>query len=132
MDGKAIVSARKELPQTSVNSQLRCPMLVHSGAWLGDKRVVLIGLVLMISGGLMALMPEWSMQIAGRLLAGIGGILLNVLMTKMAADWFPGRELSTAMAILGNAAAIRYCIARGQRAKRRPHRDTVRRAHAGQ
>src|SRR5215813_3353103 len=46
------------------------------GARLGDKRVVLIGLALMIAGELvMALAPAWSLQIAGRLLAGSGGIL---------------------------------------------------------
>src|ERR1700730_17301867 len=50
-------------------------------ARLGDKRVVLIGLALMIFGELMmALAPAWSMQIAGRFLAGSGGILLNVVM----------------------------------------------------
>ncbi|HEX4894651.1 MAG TPA: MFS transporter, partial [Hyphomicrobiaceae bacterium] len=33
----------------------------------------------------------------------IGGILLNVLMTKMVADWFAGREIATAMAIFVNS-----------------------------
>lgn len=46
---------------------------------------------------------SWSAQIAGRLTAGIGGVLLNVLMTKMVADWFAGREIATAMAIFINS-----------------------------
>ncbi|GLS36837.1 hypothetical protein GCM10010869_24280 [Mesorhizobium tianshanense] len=46
---------------------------------------------------------SWSMQIAGRLIAGTGGILLSVLMTKMVADWFTGREIATAMAIFVNS-----------------------------
>jgi len=42
---------------------------------------------------------SWTVQIAGRLVAGAGVVLLNVQMTKMVADWFAGREIATAMAI---------------------------------
>jgi MFS family permease len=35
--------------------------------------------------------------------AGTGGVLLNVLMTKMVTDWFAGKEISTAMAIFVNS-----------------------------
>jgi len=81
-------------------------------ARLGDKRVVLIGLALMIFGELMmAFTDTWSMQIAGRFLAGAGGILLNVVMTKMVADWFAGKEMATAMAIFGNSAIIGIALA---------------------
>ena len=74
------------------------------GQRYGDKRVVLVGLALMAVGGvLIALSAIWPMQIAGRLLAGIGGVLLNVLMTKMVADWFASRELATAMGIFVNS-----------------------------
>src|ERR1700754_1168368 len=45
------------------------------GRRYGDKSAVLFGLALMIGGGLlMAFVPIWSWQIAGRLLAGIGGV----------------------------------------------------------
>ena len=82
------------------------------GARLGDKRVVLIGLALMIAGELtMALAPAWSMQLAGRFVAGGGGILLNVAMAKMVADWFAGKEVATAMAIFGNAAPCGIAVA---------------------
>ncbi|XIA63774.1 MFS transporter [Bradyrhizobium sp. TZ2] len=43
------------------------------------------------------------MQFAGRLIAGAGGVLLNVQMSKMVADWFAGREIATAMAIFINS-----------------------------
>ena len=42
---------------------------------------------------------SWSGQIAGRLICGAGGVLLNVQMTKMVTDWFAGKEIATAMAI---------------------------------
>src|SRR3984885_14880556 len=74
------------------------------GQRLGDKNTVLGALLLMLIGGVaMALSTSWSGQIAGRLVAGAGGVLLNVVMTKMVADWFAGREIATAMAIFVNS-----------------------------
>src|SRR5262245_38701359 len=74
------------------------------GRRFGDRPVVLIGLALMVVGGaMMAFLPTWPGQIAGRLVAGIGGVLLNVLMAKMVTDWFAGREIATAMAVFVNS-----------------------------
>lgn len=74
------------------------------GRRYGDKVTVLAGLLMMLAGELlMTASTSWSAQIAGRLTAGIGGVLLNVLMTKMVADWFAGREIATAMAIFINS-----------------------------
>ncbi|MBB4371748.1 MFS family permease [Bradyrhizobium sp. cir1] len=74
------------------------------GRRYGDKVTVLAGLLMMLAGELlMTTSTSWSVQIAGRVIAGIGGVLLNVLMTKMAADWFAGREIATAMAIFINS-----------------------------
>ena len=74
------------------------------GQWLGDKRTVLAALLLMLAGSAaMALGGSWSWQVAGRLMAGTGGVLLNVQMTKMVADWFAGKEIATAMAIFVNS-----------------------------
>ena len=74
------------------------------GRRFGDKRAVAFGMVLMLAGGLvMALVPGWQAQITGRVLAGIGGCILNVLMTKMVTDWFTGCELATAMGIFVNS-----------------------------
>jgi len=59
---------------------------------------------MMLVGSLaMALTELWSLQIAGRLVAGAGGVLLNVQLTKMITDWFAGKEMATAMAIFVNS-----------------------------
>src|ERR1700752_4374769 len=88
------------------------------GRRFGDKRVVLFGLALMTAGGLaMALAPTlewqaWGGQVAGRVVAGSGGVLLTVLMSKMVTDWFAGKEIATAMAIFVNSwpAGIALCL----------------------
>ncbi len=74
------------------------------GQRFGDKATVLGALALMLIGSLaMALSDSWSLQIAGRLVAGAGGVLLNVQMSKMVTDWFAGKEIATAMAIFVNS-----------------------------
>ncbi|WP_375413425.1 CynX/NimT family MFS transporter [uncultured Bradyrhizobium sp.] len=74
------------------------------GRKFGDKATVLTALLSMLAGALaMALSSSWSTQIAGRLVAGAGGVMLNVQMTKMVTDWFAGREIATAMAIFVNS-----------------------------
>lgn len=74
------------------------------GQKLGDKRTVLGALILMLIGSLaMGLSDSWTVQITGRLIGGAGGVMLNVQMTKMVADWFVGKEIATAMAIFVNS-----------------------------
>jgi predicted MFS family arabinose efflux permease len=74
------------------------------GQRFGDKTTVLAALLLMLAGSVvMALAASWSIQIAGRLIAGAGGVILSVQMTKMVTDWFAGREIATAMAIFVNS-----------------------------
>jgi MFS family permease len=74
------------------------------GQKFGDKATVLGALLLMLVGSLaMALGASWSVQIAGRLVAGAGGVIVSVQLTKMLTDWFAGREIATAMAILVNS-----------------------------
>ena len=74
------------------------------GQKFGDKATVLGALALMLAGSLaMALATSWSAQIAGRLVAGAGGVIVSVQLTKMLTDWFAGREIATAMAILVNS-----------------------------
>jgi predicted MFS family arabinose efflux permease len=71
------------------------------GQRFGAKRVVLAGLLLMALGGtVMGMSSSFTSAAAGRLIAGTGAVLLNVMFTKMIADWFAGREIVTAMAIL--------------------------------
>jgi MFS family permease len=74
------------------------------GQKFGDKTAVLGALLSMLIGSLaMAMATSWSVQITGRLVAGAGGVVLSVQLTKMLTDWFAGREIATAMAILVNS-----------------------------
>ena len=52
---------------------------------------------------MMATAGSWNIQIAGRLIAGAGSVILSVQLTKMLTDWFAGKEIATAMAILVNS-----------------------------
>ena len=70
------------------------------GQRFGAKQIVIVGLALMVVGGvLMGLVSSFAVVTAGRLIAGIGAVFINVLGAKMIADWFVGREIVTAMAI---------------------------------
>jgi MFS family permease len=74
------------------------------GQRFGDKTTVVAALLLMLAGSVaMASAVSWNMQIAGRLVAGAGGVILSVQMTKMLTDWFAGKEIATAMAIFVNS-----------------------------
>ncbi|MEA2873512.1 MAG: hypothetical protein QOH67_3488 [Hyphomicrobiales bacterium] len=71
------------------------------GQRLGAKRMVLAGLAMMaIGGAMMGASSSFAAAAAGRLISGTGAVLFNVLVTKMIADWFAGREITTAMATL--------------------------------
>ncbi len=74
------------------------------GRFFGDKPAVAAGLALMTLGGAVtAFGAGWEAQLTGRVIAGAGGVILNVLMTKMVTDWFAGREIATAMGIFVNS-----------------------------
>jgi len=71
------------------------------GQRFGNRRVVVAGLALMIAGAaLTAGAGGFATAVAGRLLSGIGAVVMNILLAKIVSDWFAGRELSTAMAIM--------------------------------
>jgi MFS family permease len=71
------------------------------GQRFGARNLVLVGLLLMASGGaLMGASTSLLTVAIGRLISGVGAVLINVLMTKMVTDWFAGREIITAMGIL--------------------------------
>ncbi len=69
------------------------------GQRYGAKNIVLVGLLLMAVGGALTAMELFPIAASGRLISGIGAVLINVVMTKMVTDWFTGREIITAMAI---------------------------------
>ena len=74
------------------------------GARYGDKRMALIGLALMTGGGVwLANAAGFAEADAARLVSGVGAVILNVLITKMVADWFEGKERLLAMSVLVNS-----------------------------
>ena len=73
------------------------------GARFGDKRVALVGLAMMIVGGLGFAGCESIIGASvARAVMGVGAVLLNVLLFKMATDWFAGKEMILAMSVLVN------------------------------
>lgn len=70
-------------------------------ARLGDKRVMVFGLTLLVLGAeVFSFSIGFPTAFAGRLVSGTGFVLVNMLMMKIVTDRFAGRELSTAMGIL--------------------------------
>jgi len=71
------------------------------GQRFGSKRVLLAGLALMAVGGvLMAFAGSFGMAVVARVVSGTGAVLMSVLIARMVTDWFVGREIVTAMAIV--------------------------------
>jgi MFS family permease len=53
-----------------------------------------------LGGALLALSDAYEIMFTGRLISGIGAVLLNVLVTKMVTDWFAEHRIATAMGVL--------------------------------
>src|SRR5688500_524427 len=67
----------------------------------GERRTGVCSLGLMVAGGLLTAWSEsFAMAAAGRVLSGAGGVLMNMALIKLTADWFAERELATAMAVM--------------------------------
>lgn len=83
-------------------SQLPGAAVALPGGWLtarlGDRRALLGGLGLMVLGGaVLARAPGFEVALAGRLVAGAGSSLVNLVLTKGVMDRFAGAELTVAM-----------------------------------
>jgi len=73
-------------------------------ARIGDKRTLLLGLVVMIAAALLfTWTTSYQLRFASRLLGGCGSVLLTVLMSKVITDWFIGREIATAQAVIASS-----------------------------
>ena len=71
------------------------------GQRLGERRVVIAGLALMVLGGIVtASATGFAVAAAGRIVSGVGAVLMNILLARLISDWFAGKELSTAMAVM--------------------------------
>jgi predicted MFS family arabinose efflux permease len=73
----------------------------YAGRFASDRLLCGLGLTGLAIGALVTAAAPGPDQIAlGRLVAGAGGLFAMLYFTKMAADWFDGREMATAMSIL--------------------------------
>jgi MFS family permease len=71
------------------------------GQRFGSLRVAVAGLTLLIVGGMIvSYSGGFDSAAIGRALGGAGGVLVNIMLARMVADWFRGRELQTAMGIM--------------------------------
>lgn len=71
-------------------------------ARLGDRATLIGGLGLMVAGALVAASGQGVTPVfAGRVISGVGAVFLNVTATKVTTDWFAGREIASAMSLLG-------------------------------
>jgi predicted MFS family arabinose efflux permease len=72
-----------------------------AGRYLSDRVLVAAGLGAVALGGFIAVLADgFALLAAARLISGAGFVLSTLYFTKMIADWFAGRELATAMAVL--------------------------------
>ena len=74
------------------------------GRRFGLKSIAVLGLFLMAAGGLITTYADTYFLIStGRVIAGTGAVLFNVLSAAMIANWFENKELTLAMAIHVNS-----------------------------
>ncbi|MBP6767390.1 MAG: MFS transporter [Reyranella sp.] len=72
-----------------------------AGRYVADRKLVASGLLALAIGGAVSSLAEgFGLLALGRLLCGVGFVVTSIYFTKMVVDWFAGRELATAMAIL--------------------------------
>jgi predicted MFS family arabinose efflux permease len=72
-----------------------------AGRYASDRVLVSAGLAVMVAAGALAVLADgFALLALARLLAGVGFVVSTLYFTKMVVDWFAGRELATAMAIL--------------------------------
>ena len=70
------------------------------GQRFGDKQIALLGLGLMALGGLWVALSGAYLSVSfGRVVSGVGSVLLNIVLAKMVTDWFARREIVMAMAL---------------------------------
>jgi MFS family permease len=71
------------------------------GRRFGEVPVAIGGLALMVAGAAITASSDgFAAAAAGRTLSGAGFVLANTVFAKMVADWFAGKEIATAMAVM--------------------------------
>lgn len=72
-----------------------------AGRIFSDRWLVAGGLLAMTAGGALAASAHsFAILAVARMLCGAGFVFATIYFTKMIVDWFAGRELATAMAVL--------------------------------
>ena len=72
-----------------------------AGRYASDRLIVTTGLIFLALGGVVAVIAtNFNMFGLARIICGFGFVLTTIFITKMVADWFAGRELVLAMAIV--------------------------------
>jgi MFS family permease len=72
-----------------------------------NKNLLMIGAATMVAGAVAMGAAETPRELfAGRLITGVGGTIFNVILTKMVTEWFFGKEIVTALAIMLTAFPI--------------------------
>jgi ACDE family multidrug resistance protein len=80
----------------------------------GMKSLGTICFILMIAGTLLvALGKDVRILWSGRVIAGIGGLTLSVLLPKLLSQWFKGRELGLAMGVFNTGIPLGSVISFG-------------------
>ncbi len=71
---------------------------------LGDRRTIQIGLIALVAGGAILGSGEtFHGALTGRIIGGFGAVFITVPAAKILTDWFVGKEMATAMSVLGVA-----------------------------
>lgn len=71
------------------------------GSRFPDRTMVAVGVVLMALGGFVAgFAGGYAGIAAGRLISGAGAVIQGIFVVKLISDWFDGREVVTALAIM--------------------------------
>ena len=69
---------------------------------LGDRRTIQIGLIALVAGGAILGSGEtFYAALIGRIIGGFGAVFITVPAAKVLTDWFVGKEIATAMSVLG-------------------------------
>jgi MFS family permease len=73
-------------------------------ARIGDRMTLVIGMVLMAgSAAVFAATESFAVMAVCRLVGGTGAVAVSVLLPKLVTDWFHGREIATAMAMIASS-----------------------------
>jgi predicted MFS family arabinose efflux permease len=77
-----------------------------------QKLITILSLTLMIAGTLLFAMGGSLMVLAaGRIVAGVGSMILLVVLPQLLAQWFAGRELGVAMGVFNTAVPLGTVLA---------------------